>query len=76
MGLISGLKGCGYKEPTWTQLRVEFGGAVNESGLFTDAAVASEFGRVQGLEVREHAPFVVVGVLTTPIESFTSIAER
>src|ERR1700722_18942105 len=31
-GLISGLKGCGYVEPTWSQLRGYFGNALNEVG--------------------------------------------
>jgi hypothetical protein len=62
-GLISGLKGCGYVEPTWSQLRDYFGNALNKVGLFTDCSVASESAEVRGLQIREHAPFVVVGVL-------------
>ena len=63
-GLVSGLKGCGYVEPTWSQLREFFGGALNENGLFGDCQTASQFGEVRGLQIRPHAPFVVVGVLT------------
>jgi hypothetical protein len=62
-GLTSGLKGIGYKEPSWSQLRVQFGGALNEVGLFTDAAIAAEFAKMQGIEIPEHAPFDVVGIL-------------
>jgi len=62
-GLISGLKGCGYVEPTWSQLRDYFGNALNKVGLFTDCSVASQFAEVRGLQIRAHAPFVVVGVL-------------
>ena len=64
MGLISGLKGCGYKEPTWSQLRGVFGGSLNELGLFAEWQTASQFAEVQGLEIGEHAPFIVVGLLT------------
>jgi hypothetical protein len=63
-GLISGLKGCGYVEPTWSQLRNSFGRTLNEIGLFSNLQAASEFAEVRGLQIREHAPFVVVGVLT------------
>jgi hypothetical protein len=63
-GLISGLKGCGYGEPMWSQLRSHFGDSLNEMGLFTAPSVASQFAEVRGLEIREHAPFIVVGVLT------------
>jgi hypothetical protein len=62
-GLISGLKGCGYVEPTWSQLRNRFGGCLNEVGLFSGCSVASQFAEVRGLEIKAHAPFVVVGVL-------------
>jgi hypothetical protein len=62
-GLISGLKGCGYVEPTWSQLRDNFGSALNKIGLFTDCSVANQFAEVRGLQIRAHAPFVVVGVL-------------
>ncbi len=64
LGLISGLKGCGYAEPAWSQLRGYFGAALNEVGLFDDDAVACQFAEVRGLQIREHAPFVVVGILT------------
>lgn len=63
-GLISGLKGCGYVEPMWSQLRNRFADSLNEVGLFTEASIASTFAEVRGLEIRKHAPFVVVGVLT------------
>jgi len=63
-GLISGLKGCGYAEPSWSQLRECFAGELNELGLFRDETAASRFAEVRGLQIRDHAPFVVVGVLT------------
>jgi hypothetical protein len=62
-GLISGLKGCGYIEPSWSQLRSYFGSALNEVGLFNDYSVASQFAEVRGIQIQEHAPFVVAGVL-------------
>ena len=62
-GLTSGLKGIGYKEPSWSQLRAQFGSALNEVGLFSDEATASEFAKVRGLEIPSHAPFDVVGIL-------------
>jgi hypothetical protein len=69
-GLISGLKGCDYSEPTWSQLREHYGEHLNDEGLFFDAAVASRFAEVRGLEIRQHAPFVVVGILVHgPISS-------
>lgn len=63
-GLISGLKGCGYVEPAWSQLRNYFANSLNEVGLFNDLSVASQFAEVRGLQIRDHAPFVVAGVLT------------
>ncbi len=63
-GLISGLKDCDYSEPTWSQLRQYYGDQLNDDGLFFDAMVASRFAEVRGLEIRQHAPFVVVGILT------------
>jgi hypothetical protein len=63
-GLISGLKGCGYTEPLWSQLRNEFQASLNEVGLFTDMFIAFRFAEVRGLEIPEHAPFTTVGVLT------------
>ncbi|MGA3197587.1 MAG: hypothetical protein ABSD39_21525, partial [Terriglobales bacterium] len=62
-GLTSGLKGIGYKEPSLSELRKRFGGALNEVGLFSDEATAAEFAKVRGLEIPAHAPFDVVGVL-------------
>lgn len=64
-GLVSGLKGCGYVEPTWSELRGSFGGVLNEIGLFSDCETASRFAEVRGLQIRAHAPFIVVGVLTS-----------
>jgi hypothetical protein len=62
-GLTSGLKGIGYKEPSLSQLRTQFGGALNAVGLFSDEATAAEFAKVRGVEIPSHAPFDVVGVL-------------
>jgi hypothetical protein len=61
-GLVSGLKGCGYVEPIWSQLRDYFGSSLNESGLFDDLLTASQFAEVRALEIRAHAPFVVTGL--------------
>lgn len=61
--LISGLKGCGYAEPVWSKLRNHFSTALNERGLFADACAAALFAEARGLEIREHSPFVVVGIL-------------
>jgi hypothetical protein len=63
-GLISGLKGVRYNEPTRSQLRNYFGSTLNEVGLFNNAPVACQFAGVRGLQVKAHAPFVVIGVLT------------
>jgi len=63
-GLISGLKGCGYIEPNWSRLRERFGSSLNEIGLFNTFESASRFAEVRGLEIRAHAPFVPVGILT------------
>jgi hypothetical protein len=62
-GLTSSLKGIGYKEPSWSELRMRFGRALNEVGLFNDEATVSEFAKMRGAEIPEHAPFDVVGVL-------------
>jgi hypothetical protein len=62
-GLISGLKSFGYEEPSWSQYRERFGGALNEVGLFSDEVIAAEFANVRGLEIPSHAPFDVVGIL-------------
>ena len=62
-GLTSGLKGIGYKEPSWSQLRAQFVAALNEVGLFSDEATAAEFAKVRGVEIPSHTPFDVVGVL-------------
>jgi hypothetical protein len=71
-GLISGLKGIGYVEPAWSQLRALFGGALNEVGLFGDYWTGSHFAEVRGLQIKAHAPFIVVAVLTGTIESVQS----
>jgi hypothetical protein len=63
-GLISGLKGCDYREPSWQELREAYNHDLNCDGLFFDSSVASHFAEVRGLEIRQHAPFIVVGVLT------------
>ena len=63
-GLTSGLKGIGYVEPSWSHLRSYFGGTLNEVGLFGDEATAYRFAEVRGLQIRAHAPFAVVGLLT------------
>lgn len=63
-GLTSGLKGIGYEQPSWSQLRRHFGGALNAVGLFSDESIAYRFAEVRGLQIRAHAPFAVVGVLT------------
>jgi hypothetical protein len=63
-GLISGLKGCGYREPSWSQLRDYFGSTLNEVGLFGDKSAAVQFAETRGLQIPAHAPFVIVGVLT------------
>lgn len=63
-GLCSGLKGCGYDEPSWSGLRARFGGALNDVGLFQDPAIAAEFAQIRGLEIPSHAPFEIVGILT------------
>lgn len=62
-GLISGLKSFGYEEPSWSQYREQFGDALNEVGLFRDEAKAAEFAKMRGIEIPEHAPFDVTGVL-------------
>jgi len=62
-GLTSGLKGIGYKEPSWSQLRAQFGGALNEVGLFNDEETTARFAEARGAEIPSHAPFEVVGVL-------------
>jgi hypothetical protein len=68
-GLTSGLKGCGYVEPKWSQFRDYFGDDLNPFGLFKEHSTASQFAEARGLEIREHAPFVVAGILTRkPIE--------
>lgn len=36
IGMISGLKGCGYTEPTWSKLREAYVQETNERGLFRD----------------------------------------
>lgn len=62
-GFTSGLKGIGYKEPSWSTLREQFGEALNDVGLFADAAIAERFAEVRGKEVPAHSPLEVVGIL-------------
>ena len=62
-GVISGLKGCGYKEPAVEDLRSHFLGSLNQHGLFGSPLDAAMFAQVRGLQIRDHSPFVVVGVL-------------
>lgn len=62
-GLTSALKGIGYKEPSWSQLRAQFGWELNEVGLFNDEVAAVQFAEVRGVEIPSHAPFDVVGIL-------------
>lgn len=62
-GLTSGLKGIGYREPLWTQLKAEFGSALNDLGLFGEERPALQFAEIRGKEIPEHAPFDVVGLL-------------
>jgi hypothetical protein len=62
-GLTSGLKGIGYKEPSWSRLRRQFGSGLNDVGLFADEATATQFAELRGKEIPSHAPFEVVGVL-------------
>lgn len=62
-GLISGLKGIGYIEPSWSHYRTRFGDALNEVGLFSDEAIAAQFAEARGIEIPSHAPFDVVGIL-------------
>ena len=63
-GMVSGLKGCGYKEPALSDLRTYFLDSLNQSGLFCSASDAAMFAQARGLQVRDHSPFIVVGVLT------------
>jgi hypothetical protein len=61
-GMISGLKGCGYVEPSWSQLRGLFREDLNEIGLFKELLAASEFAQARGTQIPEHTPFVAVAV--------------
>src|ERR1039458_5913178 len=54
-GLISGLKSFGYEEPSWSQYREQFGGALNDVGLFSDEAKAAEFAKMRGIEIPERS---------------------
>ena len=63
-GLISGLKGCGYSASSLPQLQKHFRGELNEYGLFSNVTVASQFAEVRGLQISDHTPFIVVGILT------------
>lgn len=63
-GLISGLSECGYTDSAKASYMRLFGVALNKFGLFQSFLVAQRFAEVRGLEIPEHAPFVVVGVLS------------
>lgn len=60
--LISGLHGCGYAEPSLIYFERHFWPQLNEACLFEADRDAAAFGTYRGLEIRAHAPFVVVGV--------------
>ena len=62
-GLISGLSECGYTDSVRDAYRQWFGTELNKFGLFKSFSVAQCFAEVRGMEIPEHAPFVVVGVL-------------
>lgn len=62
-GLCSGLKGIGYNERSRSQLRPQFGDALNDVGLFSDAVIASQFAGIRGKQIPSQAPFEVVGIL-------------
>lgn len=66
-GLISGLKGCGYTEPSRSRLRESFGAELNVLGLFKGTFAADRFAELRGIEIKEHAPFTVLGVLRNRI---------
>jgi hypothetical protein len=63
-GMVSGLKGCGYAEPALSDLRIHFLQRLNQYGLFASALDAAMFAQTRGLQIRDHSPFVVVGVLS------------
>ena len=62
-GLISGLSDCGYTDIARDAYRRWFGAELNKFGLFKSFSVAQCFAEARGMEIPEHAPFVVVGVL-------------
>ncbi|MFO1171255.1 MAG: hypothetical protein U1E49_09825 [Hyphomicrobiaceae bacterium] len=61
-GLISGLHGCGFAEPSLLYFQHHFWPQLNEACLFETDRDAAAFGAYRGVEIREHAPFVEVGV--------------
>jgi hypothetical protein len=63
-GMVSGLKGCGYTAPALSDLRIHFLQRLNQYGLFGSPLDAGMFAQVRSLQIREHSPFVVVGVLS------------
>ena len=69
-GLISGLKGCGYAGPSRALLHSHFAASLNDMGLFNEWSSASMFAEFRGLEIREHAPFIVVGLLTHDLVNY------
>lgn len=60
--LISGLHGCGYAEPSLLYFQRHFWPQLNDACLFETDRDAAAFAEYRGLEIRAHAPFVVVGV--------------
>lgn len=60
--LISGLHGCGYADAALLYFQTHVLPQLNAACLFQTACAAGEFGEYRGLDIRAHAPFVVVGV--------------
>jgi hypothetical protein len=54
-GMVSRLKGCGYREPALSDLRIHFLQRLNEYGLFSSALDAAMFAQVRGLQIRDHS---------------------
>jgi hypothetical protein len=63
MGMISGLSGCEYKEKSRRIMESKFNNAINEYGLLKTCQAARLFSEARGLTIRDHAPFVVLGIL-------------
>ncbi len=74
--MISGLSGCGYNLSTKDLLRENFTRCINRFGLLRTVNAARAFSEVRGLQIRSHAPFVVVGVLTKEFASKSSLPIR